>query len=134
MKCKALVRDENFLPYFVNWANVGQFWDQSNQYYICPDSLYRAYNIQWFVSENQFFWLAELQFDKASKQFIFKNGKHRTTLLSSLIEQIPIAVHRDTLNTEQFQQIVIRPIQDDEYFDLPELDFLSTTHLIATKI
>ncbi|MEQ1933720.1 MAG: hypothetical protein ABL962_07565 [Fimbriimonadaceae bacterium] len=95
-------------------------------------SLKRAYHKNWFKNGKDgllHFQMGEIYFAPERGYINFHNGRHRTILLSSLLEVIPIAVDSTILESDLFERFLARPIEHGELIELPDLEILSAVQL-----
>jgi len=99
-------------------------------------SLKSAYHKLWFKDGDDgqsHFQMGEIFFSSEKGCINFHNGRHRTILLASLLEVIPIAVDSTILKSGLFKHFLVRSIEKDEMIELPDLEILSANQLRQFK-
>lgn len=133
MKCQAYCRCDDLAPYWVRWHELGELWTRNDFQFLEESFLKHAYHKLWFKNgeDNQLcFQIGEICFDSHHGYVMFHNGRHRTILLSSLLEVIPpIAVDSSLLESGLFDRFLVRPIEKDEMIELPDLEIMSVKQL-----
>lgn len=138
MKCQIYCRCDDLTPYWVRWHELGELWtrhdSQHDSQFLEASSLKHAYHKLWFKNgeDNQlYFQIGEIYFDPRHGYVMFYNGRHRTILLSSLLEVIPIAVDKTISDSESelFSRFLVRPVETDEIIELPDLEIMSVKQL-----
>jgi len=124
MLCLPLATLPTDFPYWVTREDFMAYFDQTD--YLCRDArvVKPNYCSSWFNKVDNGtleFYLPTVQVIEGKTQFI--NGRHRTAVLFSQIEKIPIAftkgVARDLAERLQFS-----PVNMDQYIALPDLPFV----------
>jgi hypothetical protein len=132
MKCRLYCRDDELTPYWVKWHELGELWARDYFGFLESSSLERAYHKLWFKNGEDgqlHFQMGEIFFSPEQGHVNFHNGRHRTILLSSLLEVIPIAVGNTILESDLFKHFLVRPIEKDEVIELPDFEILSANQL-----
>lgn len=136
MKCQIYCRCDDLTPYWVRWHELGELWMRHGFQFLEASSLKHAYHKLWFKNgeDNQLcFHIGEIYFDPRHGCVMFHNGRHRTILLSSLLEVMPIAVDNSILESELFDRFLVRSIKKDEIIELPDLEIMSVKQLRQSK-
>lgn len=132
MKCQMYCRCDDLTPYWVRWHELGELWSRHYFGFLEASSLKYAYHKNWFKNGEDgqlHFQMGEIYFDLEREYINFHNGRHRTILLSSLLEVIPIAVDNTILESDLFERFLVRPIEKDEVIELSDLEILSANQL-----
>lgn len=132
MKCQLYCKCDDLTPCWVRWHELGDLWMKNDFHPLDASSLKRAYHKNWFKHGEDgllHFQMGEIYFDPERGYINFHNGRHRTILLSSLLEVIPIAVDNTILESDLFERFLVRPIERGELIELPDLEILSAVQL-----
>ncbi len=136
MKCQLYCRCDELTPYWVKWRELGDLWTKNDFHPLDVSSLKIAYHKLWFKDAEEGrprFQVGELGFDPRFGYVSFLNGRHRTILLASLLEIVPIAVDSTILENELFDRFLLRPIEKDELIELPDLEIMTANQLRSGK-
>lgn len=136
MKCQLYCRCDDLTPYWVRWDELSELWSKNYFGFLEASSLSRAYHQNWFKNgENGqlHFQMGEIFFSPELGYINFHNGRHRTILLSSLLEVMPIAVDNTILGSDLFKRFLVRPVEEGELIELPDLEILSANQLRQSK-
>lgn len=136
MKCQLYCRCDDLTPYWVRWQELGGLWTKDSFGFMADSSLERAYHKLWFKNGDDgqlHFKMGEIFFSPEQGCIIFYNGRHRTILLSSLLEIIPIAVDNTIFENDLFRHFLVCPIEKDEMIELPDFEMLSANQLRQFK-
>lgn len=136
MKRHLYCRCDDLTPYWVKWHELGELWTKNDFHPLVASSLKPAYHKLWFKDGEDGrlrFQVGELEFEPCRGYVAFANGRHRTILLASLLEIIPIAVDNTILKSDLFDRFLYRPIEKDEMIELPDLEIMTANQLRSTK-
>lgn len=132
MKCQLYCRCDDMTPYWVRWQELGELWSKNDFHPLDISELKPAFHKAWFMHFEQgllHFQIGEISFDEAHGYVSFTNGRHRTILLSSLLNELPIAVDNSIIENGLFKNFLVRPIEKDELIELPDFEILSARQL-----
>ena len=124
------------MPYWVRWHELGELWMKNDFHPLSVFSLKPAYHKLWFKDSDDGqsqFQMGEIEFSPERGYLMFVNGRHRTILLASLLDEIPIAVDNTILESGLFKHFLVRPIEKGEVIELPDLEILSANQLRQFK-
>ena len=136
MRCHLYCRCDDLTPYWVRWHELGELWTKNDFHPLEVSSLKSAYHKLWFKGGEDGrlrFQVGELEFDTNHGYVSFSNGRHRTILLASLMEIIPIAIGNTILESDIFDRFLLRPIETDEMIELPDLEIMTANQLRSAK-
>lgn len=107
----------------MNWREVFARWSQTDQY-LGLDTLdvRPLFSNLWFNSDKNghpAFLVGEIF--AQPPMILFVNGTHRTRVLAKFMGAVPLAARTDIYRRRQFEACIIRRIDKDEIFTLPDL-------------
>lgn len=122
--------DDGDNGFWLNWNLLQSRWIKSEQY-LLPKTLVSSYHNLWFDFDQSpaRFKIGELSFFNDETGFCFSNGRNRTTLLSTLLKEVPLALIDASENIPYIKAAIIRPIKANEKLEIPDLPILTCHQL-----
>lgn len=124
MKCNLYNSNEDLDAVWVSWKEMKEYWDNNSFHPLSSGSLQSAYHYLWLKKRNgelPLFEVGAIHFNHADDSIMFHNGRHRTILLTKFRNDIPLAICDTVKEHEVIRNAIIRPIENSDYIDLPDL-------------
>jgi len=127
MKCKLHNPHDDLEAYWVHWPSVLPLWQKNDYHPLDPARLKPAYHNLWFADiegKRSHFQIGAISFDEEKRMIMFSNGRHRTLLLSTLMDRVPLALLDCALREPEIQKGLLAPIERSDSIELPQLPVL----------
>lgn len=127
MKCRLHNPNHDLKSYWVDWSRLQPLWERNTFHPLSPSKLTRAYHALWFADidgPRSHFKIGAIWHQQQSGALMFTNGRHRTLLLSTLTERIPLAIDDDALQQQDVTRALLDPVKSSDILELPPLPVL----------
>lgn len=118
--------------FWMDWKIIEPHWKNSELCLINEPYMKNVYHKKWFKTKedgNKYFIIPRIGYNNYDKCIIFGNGRHRTTILSRYINEIPFAVCESILYNDLFKDAIIKPVSGGDTIKLPNLPIISRNEI-----
>jgi hypothetical protein len=123
MKCNLYNPNRDLNAVWLSWKKVEQFWHNNNFHPLNSTNLKPAFHDLWFEFTGNglpLFKIGAICYDETKNSILFYNGRHRTIILTTFTNEIPISIDESISKNRIFENAIVKPIGPDDVIELPD--------------
>ena len=136
MKCSLFNPNDDLEAYWVDWTKMKPLWEENDFHPLHISQLRTAYHELWFKNIDRprsHFIIGAIDFNNSKGCIMFHNGRHRTILLASLINRVPLALKESVTSVKELKASLIAPLAESDILEIPDLPILTYRELMGEQ-
>ena len=123
MKCNLYNNYKDLKAVWLSWNKVEQYWNNNDFHPLDSSNLKKAYHNLWFECVRDglpLFKIGAILYDEKKNSIMFINGRHRTILLTTFTNKIPIAINESISDSDLFKGAIVKSIKPHDVIVLSD--------------